>query len=137
MATVSNPYVINPLNQNYTASATIGYDLPATPTVLMEQNCDAGANQYNGFTAPQGCHVVQVFHKNNGGLDNRKYALTLSNTDNDKVWCIGLFSGSRIYIGVTPGKRYNLKIQTYKHTCIIYYSAEIESHSGELYNTDY
>ena len=136
MATVSNPYVINPLNQNYTASATIGYDLPATPTVLMEQNCNVGDTKYNGFTVPRGCHVVQVFHRNNTEF-NWGYTLTLSNTDNDKVWCSGLASGSRIYIGVTPGKRYNLKIQTHNHACIIYYSAEIESHSGELYNTDY
>ena len=134
MATVSNPYVINPLNQNYTASATIGYDLPATPTVLMEQNCNVGSIKFNGFTAPRGCHVVQVFHRRNYGGD---HTLTLTNMANNKVWCSGLASGARIYIGVTPGKSYKLMIQTYNHACIIYYSAEIESHSGELYNTDY
>lgn len=134
MATVSNPYVINPLDQNYTASATIGYDLPATPTVLMDQICIAGSI-INGFTAPRGCHVVQVYHRRN--FDGNIHTLTLINIDNNKVWCSGLASEARIYIGVTPGKRYRLKIQTVSHACIIYYSAEIESHSGELYNTDY
>lgn len=132
MATVSNPYSTK-VTQNMRASATIVNDLPANPTELMGQNCNVGSTKYNSFTAPKGCHVVQVWHRRNYGGN---YTLTVTNTSNNKVWFSGLASDARVYVGVTPGKYYPLKIQTYNHACIIYYSAEIEQHT-DLINTDY
>lgn len=129
---VSNPYTFN-LDQNYNVNATIVNDLPLQDTVLMDQACNIGSMKRNGFTAPKGCHVVKVYHRRNHGGN---YTLTLTNTGNNKEWVSGLESGGVVYIGVTPGKRYNLLIETYNHSCIIYYSASIEKHT-DLYNTDY
>ena len=132
MSSVSNPYTTK-VTQNYSVTAGITNDLPLEDTVLMEQNCNVSSTRYNSFTAPRGCHVVQVYHRRNYGGN---YTLTVTNTDNNKVWVSNLASGGRVYIGVTPGKHYNLKIQTYNHACIIYYSVAIEQHT-DLTNTDY
>lgn len=128
---LTNPYTFI-ITQDVNVTAIFEVDLPLSDSELMSQNCNVGSIKYNGFTAPFGVKVVKVYHRRNYGGN---YTLQVTNTENGKVWFSELPMGGTKYIGVTPGKRYNLKIQTYNAACVIYCSTAINNHAVD--NTDY
>lgn len=137
-STVSNPYSFN-ISKNTGFSASVTAELPETETFIY--------NQYDAvqveFKVPAGVSVLKViytcydsFGSTQGSLHNRVTNIMwhLSNT--------GSSATDTFYVGVTPGKKYELysivsssSDEGYDEYCSISYSASINHQTPTV--TDY
>ena len=120
---------------------------------LLVDISDTYDNNYQ-LTIPSGVNVIYCSGSVNAGVDREgecEAALIIENNANNKYWNNNIENGGggdnvsvscHRYIGVTPGKTYNLSIQTYacfdgffgfaKSDVKIYYSASINNHAIDV-----
>lgn len=153
--TVSNPYSFNIVNNTSFSSPTIQSNLPQTNTLLVDIS-----NTYNNnyhLTIPSGVNVIYCFGIAHASVDREgecEAALIIKNNTNNKYWNNDIEHGvggdtvdalCECYIGVTPGKTYDLSINTmanfeswegypgYADSNVkIYYSASINNHAIDV-----
>ncbi len=153
--TVSNPYSFNIVNNTSFSSPTIQSNLPQTNTLLCDISNISDEN-YN-LTIPSGVNVIYCSGYTKASVDRYgecEAAIIIKNNDNNKYWNNDIESGSggdtvsascKRYIGVTPGKTYNLLINTLANyesfegypgfansNVKIYYSASINNHAIDV-----
>ena len=112
--TVSNPYSFNIVNNTSFSSLTIQSNLPQTDTY----------NNNYSLTIPSGVNVIYCSGYAEAGVDRYgecEAALIIKNNTNNKYWNNDIENGGggdtvdaycKCYIGVTPGKTYDLSINT-------------------------
>ena len=153
--TVSNPYSFNIVNNTSFTSPIIQSNLPQTDTLLVDIS-----NTYNNnyrLTIPSGVNVIYCSGIVNASVDRYgecEAALIIKNNTNNKYWNNDIENGGggdtvdalcECYIGVTPGKTYDLSINTmanfeswegypgYANSDVkIYYSASINNHAIDV-----
>mgnify|MGYP004648433787 CR=1 FL=1 len=152
--TVSNPYSFNIKNNTSFSSPAIQSNLPQTNT-LLDDISDVYDNNYH-LTIPSGVNVIYCSGIVSASVDGRdgeccEANLIIKNNTNNKYWKNDTDKGvggdtvsafCEYYIGVTPGKTYNLSINTtanfesyngypgYVNSDVkIYYSASINNHA--------
>lgn len=155
--TVSNPYSFNIVNNTSFSSPTIQSNLPQTDTLLADISY-IYSNNYR-LTIPSGVNVIYCSGYVEAGADKGEgeyeAALIIKNNANNKYWNndfensygIDYVSAScERYIGVTPGKTYDLSIDTSANCKFydassrghadsnvkIYYSASINNHAIDV-----
>lgn len=153
--TVSNPYSFNIVNDTSFSSPTIQSNLPQTDTLLVDIS-DTYNNNYR-LTIPSGVNVIYCSGIVNASVDRYgecEAALIIKNNTNNKYWNNDIENGGggdtvdalcECYIGVTPGKTYDLSINTmanfeswegypgYANSDVkIYYSASINNHAIDV-----
>ena len=153
--TVSNPYSFNIVNNTSFSSPTIQSNLPQTDTLLVDIS-DLYNNNYR-LTIPSGVNVIYCSGYVEAGSESYadyRAALMIKNNANNKYWNNDIENGGggdtvdalcECYIGVTPGKTYDLSINTmanfeswegypgYANSDVkIYYSASINNHAIDV-----
>lgn len=153
--TVSNPYSFNIVNNTSFSSPTIQSNLPQTDTLLVDIS-NTYINNYR-LTIPSGVNVIYcsgIVHASVDRYGECEAALIIKNNTNNKYWNNDIENGGggdtvdaycECYIGVTPGKTYNLSINTmanfeswegypgYVDSDVkIYYSASINNHAIDV-----
>ena len=153
---VSNPYSFKIVNNKSFSSPTIQSNLPQTDT-LLDDISDTYKNNYH-LTIPSGVNVIYCSGYTRAVLDGRdgecEAALIIKNNTNNKYWNNDIenggggdsvFASCECYIGVTPGKTYDLYINTlanyesytgdpgYAESDVkIYYSSSINNHAIDV-----
>lgn len=153
--TVSNPYSFN-IKNNTSFSTSIAANLPSSET-LLDDISDTFNKNYK-LTIPKGVNIIYCSGIVEAGVDARNgeawASLIIQNNANGKYWnndsetCGGgdyASASCQVYIGVTPGKVYDLRIDTssgfvedpgWKISDVkIYYSASINNQTPNV--TDY
>ena len=153
--TVSNPYSFNIVNNTSFSSPTIQSNLPQTDTLLADISYTYNNNYH--LTIPSGVNVIYCSGHTEASVDREgecEVALIIKNNTNNKYWNNDIENGGggdtvdaycECYIGVTPGKTYNLSINTmanfeswegypgYADSDVkIYYSASINNHAIDV-----
>ena len=153
--TVSNPYSFNIVNNTSFSSPTIQSNLPQTNTLLVDIS-DTYNNNYH-LTIPSGVNVIYCSGIVHASVDREgecEANLIIKNNANNKYWNNDIENGGggdtvdalcECYIGVTPGKTYDLSINTianfeswdgypgYADSNVkIYYSASINNHAIDV-----
>lgn len=153
--TVSNPYSFNIVNDTSFSSPTIQSNLPQTDTLLVD--ISGTYNNNYRLTIPSGVNVIYCSGIVNASVDRYgecEAALIIKNNTNNKYWNNDIENGGggdtvdalcECYIGVTPGKTYDLSINTmanfeswegypgYANSDVkIYYSASINNHAIDV-----
>lgn len=120
--TVSNPYSFNIVNNTSFSSPTIQSNLPQTDTLLADISYTYD-NNYR-LTIPSGVNVIYCSGNVYASVDRYgecEAALIIKNNTNNKYWNNDIENGGggdtvdalcECYIGVTPGKTYDLSINT-------------------------
>lgn len=150
--TVSNPYSFNIVNNTSFSSPTIQSNLPQTDTLLADISYTYD-NNYR-LTIPSGVNVIYcsgIVHASVDRYGECEAALIIKNNTNNKYWNNDIENGGggdtvdalcKCYIGVTPGKTYDLFIDTIvfyegdpgdaNSDVKIYYSASINNHAIDV-----
>lgn len=139
MALTDNPMSLV-VTGNVTVGATLEASVPTTETILLS---DMYANTTVTITVPAGVKVLKVegdvYHEHEGevalyvySVNSKKYWLSVYGHEGaNDIW----------YVGVTPNKRYTLKLSTDSETgtesgsVIISYSQSINNQTPKV--TDY
>ena len=143
--TVSNPYNFN-INRNASFSTTINAVLPDKETVLYE--ADESLNvKFINLTIPSGVNVVKVYCfaeivESDSGIYSSAYVLSYINDSYNKTWAsveVEMSDAQDItkYVGVTPGKTYELRVGCFVGNIgsaylSISYSNEINAHAVDV-----
>ena len=156
---VSNPYSFNIVNNKNFSSPAIQSNLPSTNTLL--DNISGVYNDNYYLTIPSGVNIIYCSGSVRASVDGNdgesEANLIIKNNTNNKYWKNDTGEGSgrelasafcECYIGVTPGKTYNLFINTIASfesyrgysgfadsDVKIYYSASINNKTPDV--TDY
>ena len=150
--TVSNPYSFNIVNNTSFSSPTIQSNLPQTDTLLVD--ISGTYNNNYRLTIPSGVNVIYcsgIVHASVDRYGECEAALIIKNNTNNKYWNNDIKNSGggdtvdalcECYIGVTPGKTYDLSIDTtafyegdpgYTDSNVkIYYSASINNHAIDV-----
>lgn len=143
--TVSNPYNFN-VYSNTTFSATINAVLPDKETILFKMNA-GNPNGFINLTIPSGTKVVKVYcYAAISGADDSEVSdasvFSYINDKYNKTWAAAEITEDGTdeitrYVGVTPGKIYELLVSCNignvgSAYLSISYSSEINAHAVDV-----
>lgn len=144
---VSNPYSFS-IKSNTSFGASIEPDVPTETAYLYRDIYPEDKNRPNiltmPITIPAGVKVIKFALGGNASQYDEPCSCEAINTITGKTWAASSGDGAVgtvVYIGVTPGKRYNIKYSVYSeidlvdYSCLIAYSKQINTYTPNI--TDY
>lgn len=143
-STVSNPYTFS-ISSNKSFSGVVQAALPVKDTILYRDLYPEDEMYPNIGTMPivipAGVTVIKFGLGGNASQYDEPCSCSAINTTTGVTWMYEAGEGSVgrvIYIGVTPGKTYNIEygvdseIEIVDFSCIISYSKEINAHTPSI-----
>ena len=143
-STVSNPYTFS-MSSNTSFSASIELGVPEKETFLYRDAYPLGDEDQNFGTMPvvipAGVTVIQFALGGNASQNDEPCSCYAINSITGTTWADASGFGAVgeiIYVGVTPGKAYNIdygidaELDIIDYSCVIMYSKEINTHTPDI-----
>ena len=140
----SKPYSFS-IKSNTSFGASIEPEVPTEIAYLYREIYPENENYPNiltmPITIPAGVKVIRFALRGNASQNDEPCSCNAINTITGKTWADHFGEGATgkiVYIGVTPGKLYNIKysinseIELVDYSCTIGYSAEINTHTPDV-----